>query len=122
RLGSNSMLVRATLEAGEHFAVNERRQIFDSLFRCPQWIAHNTACQDKAATRAAQRLVRGGGNDMKPEIKRIIGYTRSNQAGNVRHVGHQHCTHFVAYGSKFGVVQLARITAKARQNDLWPGL
>ena len=65
--------------------------------------------------------MRGRGDDMEAIVEWILGYTSGDQAGDVRHVGHQQAlvADFFADCGELGVIQLARIGAKASQDNLW---
>lgn len=75
RLCGDDMLERAALCAGE-----------DGLVKllCQFLIVR----QDDAAARTAQRLVRGGGDDIRVGNRTLV-QTGSHQTGNVRHVNEQ---------------------------------
>ena len=75
RLCGDDMLERAALCAGE-----------DGLVKllCQFLIVR----QDNAAARTAQRLVRGGGDDIRVGNRTLV-QTGSHQTGNVRHIDHQ---------------------------------
>ena len=75
RLGGDDMHQRAALQAGE----DRRVDLLADLF---------VVRQDHAAARAAQRLVRGGGDDMGVRQRARMD-AAGDQAGEMRHVDHE---------------------------------
>ena len=73
--------------------------------------------QDHAATRAAQRLVRGAGGDVRVRHRARID-ARGHQAGHMRHVHHQQRAHLVGDGAEARPVDDARVGREAGDEEL----
>ena len=104
RLGGDDMLERAALCAGE-----------DGLVKllCQFLIVR----QNDAAARTAQRLVRGGGDDIRVGNRTLV-QTGSHQTGNVRHVNEQVCADLVCDFSEFFKVDGARVRGRTGDDHL----
>ena len=103
RLRGDHVLQRAALLTGEHGAVDLLRKVGGG--------------QDHAATRAAQRLVRGRRDDVRMR-DRVGVQTRGDQAGEVGHVDHEEGTHLVGDLPEGGEVELARVGGPAGDDEL----
>ena len=63
--------------------------------------------------------MRGGGYDVKAVVKRIFRDAAGNKTSDMRHVCHEHCSHFVTYFGKLSVVKFSGVSRKTRQNYFW---
>ncbi len=101
-LGGDDMLQRAALLAGEHGAVDLAGVLFLG--------------EDDAAARAAEGLVRGGGDDVG--VRHRVGVQPGgHEAGEVRHIHHQVCVHEVGDAAELGEVELAGVGGPAGDNQ-----
>ena len=101
--GCNDVHQRAALATGE-------RPLVDAL-------AHLFGAKDEAATRAAQGLVRGRGHDVGIGHGRGV-FASGHQARKVRHVDHQLGADFIGDLAQAGKIQLTRIGAVPRDDQL----
>src|SRR5690606_35610692 len=117
-LGRNSMHVRPTLYARENRSVNECRNVLDGLGRCLEGGINRSPAQNHTPAWAAQRFMRGGRDDMKTIVKRVFSRLAGDQSSQMRHISHQKRPHLIANLSKLVVIQLTRVGAETRQNNL----
>ena len=108
RLGRDNMHQRAALHAGEHRRIELLRQFL-------------VIGQDRAAARAAQRLVRRGGDDMRMR-KRARMRAAGDKAGEMRHVDHQIGADFVGNFAEAAEIDDPRIGRAAGNDHLRPML
>ena len=108
RLGGDDVHQRPALQAREH----RRIHLLGDLL---------VIAQDHAAARAAQRLVRGGGHDMRMRQRRRM-RAAGDEAGNVRHVDHQIGADRVGDLAEALPVPDARIGGAAGKDQLRLGL
>ena len=80
-------------------------------------LAYGLLAQDEAAARAAQRLVRGGGDDVGERHRRRV-HARGDEAGDVRHVHHHRRADLVGDLAELREVEGARVGAGADDDDL----
>ena len=103
RLGRDDVHERAALPAGEQIAVH----ILGVLF----------AAEDEAAARAAQRLVRRGGDEVR--VRNGAGmHARRDQSGDVRHVDEKHSAHGLRDFGHAREIDDARVGARADDDHL----
>ena len=112
------MFERAALRAGEDCAVEDLAHHLHFAFgrgespRVLEVFAH----EDNAATRAAQRFVRGGGDDVRV-FHGVVQQAGSNQAGGVRHVHHKERAHLVGDVAHALIVPLAAVSGAAAYDE-----
>ena len=102
-LARNDVHERAALRAGEHCLVDGLRILL--------------LAEDQAAARAAQRLVRRRGHNVRP-LHRVRVITGSDKAGNVRHVHHEQRTAVIADFAEFLEINHARVGAGTGHDEL----
>ena len=85
------------------------------------FLAYSVVGQDDAAARAAEGLVRGGGDDVGVR-HRVRVQPGGDQAGEVRHVHHQVGAHRVGDPAELGEVQLPGVGGPAGDDQLGPVL
>ncbi|KAG0921463.1 hypothetical protein G6F32_015093 [Rhizopus arrhizus] len=105
-LGRDDVHQRAALQAGENGRIDFLRDVA-------------VIAQDHAATRPAQRLVRGGRGDVGMRHGRRVDAT-GDQPREVRHVGHEDRAHVVGDGTEPRKVQRPGIGRAARNDQLGP--
>ena len=103
RLGRDDVHQRPALDAREHRAI----EILLVL----------RAAQDHAAARAAQRLVRGGGDEVGVRHRARV-HVRGDQTGDVRHVGDDRRADRLADGADPLELDDARVGARADHDHL----
>ena len=106
-LGGDDVLERAALDAGEDRLV-ERLGVL-------------LLAQDDAAARTAQRLVRGGGDEVGVRHRRGV-RAGGDEAGDVGHVDHEHAPTSLAISREALEVDDARVGAGAGDDHLGPVL
>ncbi len=105
RLGSDDVLERAALQAGEDRLVQRR---------CPL-----LGAQHETRTRAPQRLVAGRADEVGVWHRAGV-RARGDEPGDVRHVDHQHSAHTLRYGREALEVDHPRV--RRRSGDDHPRL
>ena len=112
------VLQRTALRAGEHRRIQQRRHHLHLPFRrglAPR-VGEVFPHQDDAAARAAQRLVRRGGNDMCM-LHGVLQQACGNQSGRVRHVHHEDSPYLVRHLADTRVVPLAAVRTRTGDNQ-----
>ena len=114
RLSRYHVLQRATLHAGEHGAVEQRRHLAQLTFLGGDapWVVEVLAHQYYSATRTAQGLVGGGGHYVRV-AKGVVEQSGGYQACRVSHVYHQDGSHTVGNSAHTGVVPFTAVRAGA---------
>lgn len=107
-LARDHVLQRAALLTGEHRRVDLLGEV-------------GLVGQDHAAARAAQGLVRRGGDHVRVRHRAGV-QARRDQTGEVRHVHHEERADLVGDPAELGEVQLARVGRPARHDQLRPVL
>ena len=98
----DDVLQRAALNSGENCAVDLLRKL--------------RLAEDKAAARPAKRLMRGSSNHIRePEGGRML--FCGHEAGNVCHVHHQVCAHFIRDFTELFEVNDTTVGARSGKND-----
>src|ERR1035437_3802881 len=98
--------MRATLESREDCLIN----LFRNLFT----LSHKY----HAPARTTERLVSGGGHNIKAVVKRILRRLPCYESGDVRDVHHSDRSHFTRDSYKLRIVELARIRRESSENNL----
>ena len=102
-LGGDDVHQRAALLAGEDALVDGCGELL--------------LAENKSGARAAQRFVRGGGDDLRVRHGRGM-HAAGDEAGEVRHVDDEQRAHLVGDLAHAGKVEDARIGAAAADDDL----
>ncbi len=105
RLGGDDVHQRSALDAGEDGAVDVLGEL--------------GLAQDHAGARTAQRLVRGGGDEVAVRHRRRV-LPRRHQAGDVRDVGHQQAAGLVGDRAKAREVDDAAVGRGAADDQPRP--
>ncbi|EAU64874.1 conserved hypothetical protein [Stigmatella aurantiaca DW4/3-1] len=102
-LGGDDVHQRPALDAGEDLAVERLGELLTA--------------QDEPAPRPPERLVRGGGDELRQGHGRRVN-PRGHQAGDVRHVHHHRRAHAVGDLAELAEIERARVGARAHDDDL----
>ena len=117
-LGSDYVLQRTALDAGEHRRIKELRHCFGNAlgsFQAPR-ILEVLAQQDDAAARSTEGLVGGGCYDVDV-FERVFEEACGDKTGGVSHIYHHKCAHLVGDGTHTLVVPIAGISRRAADDE-----